>query len=138
MATVFSLDNYLAFEKVPYAIWEAVSNLSRVSSRSAATIHSLSKKGDAYKAALIDLADDIRKGAGSKTIERKVLEEINGTDGTIEYHKSISLPSGQSIAKWTKNGLQFAKDIPMNQKEIADMLIQYFQQATSANNPHLT
>ena len=97
------LDNYLAFEKVPAIIWDAVGNLSRVSSRSAATIFSLSKKGKDYISALIDLADEIRKGAGSKTLEKKVMLAIHGTNETIEYQESILLPSGQSIAKWTKN-----------------------------------
>jgi len=121
------LDNFLAFEKVPSVIWDVVGNLSRVSSRSAATVFSLSKKGKDYISALIDLADEIRKGAGSKTLEKKILMAIHGTNETIEYQESILLPSGQPIAKWTKNGLQFAKDIPLNQKEIAETLVKYFQ-----------
>jgi len=121
------LDNYLAFEKVPSDIWDAVGNLSRVSSRSAATIYSLSKKGKDYIAALIDLAEEIRKGTGCKTLEKKVMLAVHGPNGTIEYQESILLPSGQPIAKWTKNGLLFAKDIPLNQTEIADALVKYFQ-----------
>jgi ParB family chromosome partitioning protein len=42
------LDNYLTFEKALSSSWEAVGNLSRVSSRSAATIYSLSKRGKDY------------------------------------------------------------------------------------------
>lgn len=121
------LDNYLAFEKIPTPIWDAVGNLSRLSSRSAATIYSLSKKGKDYVAALIELAEDIRKGTGSKTLEKKVLQAINGHSETLDYQQSIFLPSGQPIAKWTKNGIQFAKDIPLNQEEIANTLVKYFQ-----------
>jgi len=123
------LENFLAFEKVPQPIWDAVSNLSRVSSRTAATIYALSKKGKEYVAALIELADEIRKGAGSRTLEQKVLETINGKDNTIEFEKKITLPSGQVVAKWTKGGLQFAKDIPLNQEEIEAILMTYFENA---------
>ena len=121
------LDNYLTFEKVPTAIWEAVGNLSRVSSRSAATIYSLSKKGKDYTDALIEFADEIRKGAGCKKLENMVMHAVNGNTEAIEFRQTIVLPSGQPIAKWTKNGIQFAKDVPINQNEVANILIKYFQ-----------
>ena len=123
------LDNFLTFEKIPATIWEAVGNPSRVSSRTAATILSLSQKGEKYISALIQLAEEIRKGAGSRTLEQKVLEAINGKYNTIEFEKKITLPSGQVVAKWTKGGLQFAKDIPLNQKEIENILMAYFENA---------
>ena len=123
------LDNFLTFEKVPSIIWEAVGNLSRVSSRSAATIYNLSKKGKDYTDALIDLADEIRKGAGCKKLENMVMLAVNGDAETIEFQQTILLPSGQPIAKWTKNGIQFAKDIPINQNDIAHVLIKYFQKS---------
>lgn len=121
------LDNYLAFDKVPQDVWKAVDNLNRVSSRSATTIYQLSKRGKAYEDALIDLADDIKRGAGCKTIERKVLQAVQGISETIDYHKSISLSSGQPVAKWTKHGLEFVKDVPINQTDITNLLVQYFQ-----------
>ena len=123
------LDNFLAFDKVSQIIWDAVSNLSRVSSRTASTIYTLSQKGDHYITALIELAEEIRKGIGSRTLEQKVLETINGKDNTIEFEKKITLLSGQVIAKWTKGGLQFAKDIPLNQQEIEANLVAYFENA---------
>ena len=75
------------------------------------------------------MAEEIRKGIGSRTLEQKVLETINGKDNTIEFEKKITLLSGQVIAKWTKGGLQFAKDIPLNQQEIEANLVAYFENA---------
>lgn len=122
------LDNYLTFEKVRSSIWEAVGNLSRVSSKSAGTIFKLSKMGEDYINALIDLADEIRKGVGCKTLEKMVMLAVNGDTETIDFQQSILLPSGQPIAKWTKNGLQFSRNIPVNQNDIANILIKYFQE----------
>jgi ParB family chromosome partitioning protein len=123
------LENFLAFDKVPTLIWDAVGNLSRISSRTASTIYALSQKGEQYIQALIDLAEEIRKGAGCRTIEQKVLTIIKGSSSEIDYKEKIILPSGRPIASWTKTGLQFAKDLPLNQQEIAKALISYFQKS---------
>ena len=120
------LQNYLNFEKVPQPIWEAVGNLSKISSRTASTIYLLSQKGKNYITALVDLADEIRKGIGSRTLEQKVLEAINGEDNIIEFQEKILLPSGKVIAYWTKSGIQFAKDIHFSQKEIEKIIVRYF------------
>jgi len=124
------LNHFLCFKKVPHQIWEVVGNPSRVSSRTAATIHSLAKKGQEYIDALIELAEEISKGTGSKTIEKAVLEAVSGHNPTIEYEQKIVLPSGQLIAKWTKGGLQFSKDISLDQMEIEKVLIQYFEKSS--------
>ena len=120
------LNRFLCFRKVPSKIWEAVSNPSKVSSRTAETINALAKKGEEYVNAIIDLAEEIRKGTGSTTLEKMVLEAVNGGTNTVQFEKTIALPSGQVIAKWTKGGLQFAKDIPLDQEHFEKMVIQYF------------
>ena len=121
------LDNFLTFQKIPAIIWEAVGNPSRVSSRTAATILALSQKGDKYVDALIHLAEDIRKGAGSRTLEQKILETVNDKGSGVGFQEQIALPSGKVIAHWTKNGIQFAKDIPFNQEAFEKMVVQFFQ-----------
>lgn len=121
------LDNFLTFEKIPATIWEAVGNPSRVSSRTAATILALSQKGDKYVDALIHLAEDIRKGAGSRTLEQKVLEVVNEEGDGVGIREQIALPSGKLIANWTKGGIQFAKDISFNQEAFEKMVVQFFQ-----------
>jgi len=121
------LQNFLDFEKVPQTIWDAVGNLSRVSSRTASTIYALSQKGKSYITALVDLGEEIRKGAGSRTLEQMVMEAVNGKGNTIEVDRKVTLPSGQVIAKWTKSGIQFARDIPLDQKELEKIVVEYFK-----------
>ncbi len=72
------------FAKIDKAIWNAVANMSKVSAKSAETIYRLSKKSQAYKNALIEIAEEIRKGAGSRRIEQFVNELILG-----EEHKEV-------------------------------------------------
>lgn len=129
------LQNFLDFEKVPQAIWDAVGNLSKVSSRTASTIYALSQKGKNYITTLVDLAEEIRKGTGSRRLEQRVLEAVNGKDSIIGFQEKILLPSGQVIANWTKGGIQFAKDIPFNQKEFEKIVVEYFQKALKESPP---
>ena len=121
------LENFLAFEKVPQRIWAAVNNPSRVSSRTAASIYALSQKGEEFISALIDLGEDIRKGIGCRTLEQRVQENLYGAPTAIEFQKEITLPSGISLGRWTKKGIEFSSDIPLNQNEIEANLIQYFE-----------
>ena len=127
------LDNFLTFERIPATIWEAVGNPSRVSSRSAATILALSQKGDKYLSALIHLAEDIRKGAGSRTLEQKVLEAVNGKGRNAASRKVITLPSGIVIANWADDGIKFAKNIPFNHEELEKIVVDYFQKTLVEN-----
>ena len=120
------LENFLAFEKIPQRIWEVVNNPSRVSSRTAATIYALSQKGEEFISALIDLAEEIRKGIGCRTLEQKVQEILYGAPTAIEFQKEITLPSGLSLGRWTKKGIEFSSEIPLNENEIEAHLIQYF------------
>ena len=120
------LNRFLCFSKVPPQIWEAVGNPLKVSSRTAATLHALAKKGEEYINAIIELAEEIRNGMGSRTLEKTVLQAVNGEDAMIQFEKTISLPSGQVIAQWIKGGLKFSKDVPLNQEAFEKMVIQYF------------
>lgn len=122
------LQNFLAFDKVPKAIWEATGNLLKITSRTAATIYSLSQKGSKYIDALIESAADIRKGAGSVTLERKVVKIVGGDGATNKPPEEIVLPSGVVVARWSKGGIQFAKDLPFNQKAFEKVVIQFFEQ----------
>ena len=127
------LQNFLDFEKVPQAIWDAVGNLSRVSSRTASTIYALSQKGKNYITALVDLADKVRNGIGSRTLEKKVLEAVKGEGNIIEFQDKILLPSGKVVAYWTKSGIQFAKDIHFNQKKFEKIVVRYFEKNLKEN-----
>ena len=71
---------YLYFADVDSKIWKAVNNMSKVSPRTAETIYLLSQKGDEYKDALIELADEIKKGVGSTRLTNMVDNLLLGTD----------------------------------------------------------
>ena len=119
------IQNFLAFAKIDQAIWNAVSNMSKVSARSAETICSIAKRGDVYKKALIEIADEIRKGAGSHRIEKLVDQIVLGEDTKIDEHV-IKLQSGQVLAIWKNNKLEFAKNFDIDQQKLSNYIAKYF------------
>lgn len=120
-------ENFLTFEKVPGRIWEAVGNMSRVTSITSATIYALAKNGSIYEEALIDLADEIRKGVGCTMLEGLVLALVNKDQLPNDLDQKITLPNGMLIATWTKEGLQFSSKINFDKIEINQLLIEFFQ-----------
>jgi ParB family chromosome partitioning protein len=119
------IQNLLAFEKIDKAIWNAVTNMSKVSARSAETILALSKKSTVHKEALIEIAEEIRKGAGSVRIEKLVDEILNGQFGK-EEEQIITNPAGQVLAKWKDGKLYFAKDLKLDKNRFNKMLVDFF------------
>lgn len=128
------LQNFLAFADIEASIWQAVGNLSKVSSRTATTILTLQKKGQAYIEAMIELAEEIKKGMGCATLEQKVLEIVQGKPAGIEYQKTIELPSGQIIATWEKNGLRFAKDVHIDQEQFNALVVSFFEKEHTSSH----
>lgn len=120
------LKNFLAFGKVPQPIWDAVGNLSKVSSRTAGVIYALSQKGKKYVEALIDQAEEIRKGAGSRTLERKVLNAVQG-EGVKGTQEAIFLPSGEVVAHWTKDGIRFNRNILFDREGLEKIIVGYLE-----------
>jgi ParB family chromosome partitioning protein len=120
------VQDLLYFSKIDKSIWDAVANMSKVSSRSAQTIYLLSKKSPQHKEALIEIAEDIRKGAGSVRIEKLVNDII--LDGTFEEedHEVIKSDSGQIFATWKKGKLHFSKNLDINKEEFNMFLVKFF------------
>jgi len=129
------LDRFLTFKKVPEVIWRSVGNISKVSVRAAQTIFLLSKKGEAFVEALLEISDEIKKGAGSRRIDEMVGEIIQGESGKIDHEASLVLPSGQKIGTWKKNGIQFSKDIPIDQKKLSKALLVFFGKEQTTRAP---
>ena len=119
------IQNLLAFEKIDKTIWNAVTNMSKVSARSAETILALSKKSTAHKEALIEVAEEIRKGAGSVRIEKLVDEILNGQFGKGE-EEIITDSSGAVLASWKKGGIFFSKNINVDKKKLNKLLVEFF------------
>ena len=123
------LINFLAFAKLPEKIWQAVQVPDKVSSRTAAALLALSNKGEEYNNAIIEIAEEIRSGAGSTTIERLVNQIVNGKfEGNIkDEEEMIVSPEGQAIASWKKGALTFSKDLDIDRKKLNKMLIEFFK-----------
>ena len=119
------IQNFLYFAKIDKSIWNAVSNMSKVSARAAETIYALSKRGEPYKKALIAIADELRKGAGSHRIEKLVDHIVLGEDKKPD-NNVITSPKGEILAVWKNDKLQFAKNLDLDQKDFTNYIASYF------------
>jgi len=99
--------------------------MSKVSAKSAETILALSKKSNAHKEALIEIAEDIRKGAGYRRIEQMVSNIVAGGSNDAD-EGLVQNASGQVFAKWKDGKLHFSKDVELDKTRFNQMLISYF------------
>lgn len=118
---VYSL---VAFAKVPQPIWDAVGNMSKVSSRAAKSIYTLANKGQDHIDALMGIASEIRLGIGAKKIEDLVLTKVLGKNPELAHQKKLVSPEGNTLGVWTKNGIRFEKGVEINQKQLGEAIIQ--------------
>lgn len=117
--------SYLYFAKIDQSIWNAVTNMSKVSARSAETIYLLSQKSDKHKEALIDIADDIKKGAGCKRIEKLVNDIVFGKKANLK-EDVIQSPDGVVFASWKNDKLHLSKNTNVDRKKISKHLLRLF------------
>jgi ParB family chromosome partitioning protein len=68
--TLSVFNNYLAFSQVDKTVWDAVGDLSKVSSRTAAYIRSILNKNKKNTELIISISHKIREGAGEQTIRK--------------------------------------------------------------------
>lgn len=115
------IHNLLAFAKIDQSIWNAVGNMSKVSSRAAETILAISKKSEAHKAALIDIADEIRKGAGNLRIEKLVDQILNAGSGQ-QKGEVITSSEGKVLATWKKDSIVFANGVKVDKEKLDKLL----------------
>lgn len=120
------LHNFLCFDKIPDKIMQAIGRKDKVSSRSAATILALGKKGKDYINALVNIAEEIRLGAGSSTIEKLVQQELRGELGTNEQEEIIIGKNNEILATWKPNGIVFARGLNVNKGKFNKMLADFF------------
>ena len=120
------IQNLLAFAKVDQSIWDAVSNMSRVSGKTAETILALCNKSDIYKHALIEIAEDIRNGAGSSRIEKLVSEIVVGEELTESDNELVQSSSGQVFATWKNAKLSFARNLNIDKNALNKHLLKFF------------
>ena len=119
------LVNYLYFVKIPKEIWHAVVNVTKVTSRTASSIFALSQKGDRYIEALIECADDIRKGIGAYSLEKLVLSKVKN-DATILPHRPLALADGTVVGTWRNGGFKLNKDLNVNKEKFLKHILKFF------------
>ena len=117
--------SYLYFAKIDKSIWDAVSNMSKVSAKSAEAIYLIAKKSDKHKEALIDIAEEIRKGAGYNRIEKLVNDIILGKKQNYD-DETIQSFDGTVFASWKNDKLQFSKNANIDKKELSKYLLKFF------------
>jgi ParB family transcriptional regulator, chromosome partitioning protein len=119
------IENFLCFAKIDQSIWDAVANMSKVSAKSAETIYLISKKSQQHKDALIEVAEEIRKGAGSKRIEllvnKIILGEKNNNDDEL-----IQSTDGTIYATWKNDKIILSKNINFDKKKFSAHLLNFF------------
>jgi len=117
--------SYLYFAKIDSSIWDSVGNMSRISARSAETIYLLSKKSDKHKEALIEISDEIKKGAGGNRIEKLVNNVILGDKLEVE-EETIQSPDGIVFACWKRGRLCLSKNVNIDRKKMSSYLLDFF------------
>jgi ParB family chromosome partitioning protein len=119
------LVNYLYFVKIPKEIWHAVGNVTKVTSRTASSIFALSQKGGKYIEALIECADDIRKGIGAYSLEKLVLSKVKNY-ATILPHFPLTLADGTVVGTWKNGGFKLNKDLNVNKEKFLKHILKFF------------
>jgi len=120
------LHNFLSFARIPEKILQAIEKKDKISSRSAATILTLAKRGEEYVNALIKIAEDVSLGAGSGTIEKLVQQELRGELSENEQEEVITGKHDEILATWKPNGIVFAKGLHVDKKKFNNMLADFF------------
>ena len=110
------LKDFLTFAKVDKKIWEAVSNMSKVSPRTSREILSISSKGKPYFNALIELSEEIRNGIGANSLKKAVDNIVLGKPEISDGQKPLTLPSGIVVGTWQNNSIKFSNNIEFNQE----------------------
>lgn len=100
------LDSYLAFSQVPQEIWDAMGDLSRVSTKTASVIRDLARQGSVYVDALIHIAKKIAHGYGEKRIheELRILIDKKSDKNSDEHDINHQLKFNGKVVMSLKHG----------------------------------
>jgi ParB family transcriptional regulator, chromosome partitioning protein len=120
------LNNYLIFDKIHEDIWIAIGKKrDRISSRTAQCIYYLSQKGDKYKVALVELATEIRNGAGVRKLERLVNKKITKKESPDE--NIIMDKKGNIYGAWQHDKLVISNSVTLDKSGFNKVIIDYFR-----------
>ena len=102
------ISRLLSYSKIPKEIIEAVGDWTKVTPGTSETIVRLSKKGDEYIKAMLDLAEKIRsKKVGEKSLESLVSRKIKPSPNTRAVNEKVFTKDGRHVFTWRldNNGL---------------------------------
>lgn len=92
------VSRFLSFSRIEQSVFEAIADFSSITSRTAYEISRLSKKGDRYTQALINLSAKIRTGKhGANWIIRQVDKILNKPDVTEKPTITFSDNNGHAL-----------------------------------------
>lgn len=126
-------DNYLSFAEVPKEVWDAVQDMSNVSSRTSATIKSICQKGEKEKKAIITIADKIALGIGEKKINALVNKLLSDSASDLSKNATRVAFSKNAFIDIKKDTLIVTakkvnnKDIHVLKEKFSEILEAYFQ-----------
>lgn len=126
--SVTSINRYLSFARVPDEVWQAVGDISKVSSRTAAELASISKRSKRHLDAIIEISEHIKKGAGAKRVVALIDSIINKSKVNVTTPVLIK-HNGKTYVKITDSTINFSKDIREHKSfpKLKDDLIMKFK-----------
>ncbi len=74
---------------------------------------------------MIDIAEEIKKGAGSRRIEQLVNNIVLGEKQSYS-DETIQSSDGTVFASWKNDKLQFSKNANVDKKELSKYLLDFF------------
>ena len=125
-----SLSNLLSFGDVPKEIWHAVSDVSKVSSRTASVLRSFVNKDKHYVQKIIDISDQIKSGAGEKVITNLLMSSNTKENKKIQPEKFKI--KNKLVCEFKNRDIVFNKsindkDMEEIKEEIKNLLSRYYE-----------
>lgn len=98
------INRLIAFSKLPLDVTEAMGDMTKVSARTAAEIRAYLKKGDAYKGAILSLADRIASGKiGANRLKQEIDIALNKDQKNTASAEEITSRSGRHLFTWRRD-----------------------------------
>lgn len=107
----------LSYKKIPEALFNAIEDFRKVSSRTAYELSRLARKSEKNVSLLVDMAEEIRNGKyGANRIERELKKRLSNKVTLLTSNKKIIGKDGRHIFTWRLDNnstpsIHFPKDI---------------------------
>lgn len=99
-----SFSELMSFNKVPKKVWEAVEDMAKVKSKTAAFLSLICSKGDDYLAAVISFAPKIREGLGVDNLIKLIEKNLSNIKINKNYSQVYEDKKGEVLFRITSEG----------------------------------